>query len=458
MKKFCITAFALLMAAGCITDGDDGGGATPVEITTRAAMGGTVDGMVVGSVRIMAIDRVTGAVVFNRVRTASGGSLGLVPGEYGELTVGGFVVSVLPGTYDFRAVVNELPSWNLDGITTRTGLEAVTLLRTDIPSDEAMVCTGLSAGVAIGATGPATLDIPVERAVSKLSVRVRKLTDDPADTFSVTGASLDGVPQWSYLVPGRTYDGTDTDRVDIFGGSPVAFTANTNDYSAIVTGHLMPEYPMADPADASKAVTLQLTADYTPAGGTTLTDTRWEVTLPAGAAATDFGLRRGTHYVVNVTIRRAGGFDYRIVYEVGKWERVGDDPSQVTIGDNTYTVTREWAAGTTTEDEGKTARVRVNESVTMEFTMARPTSGRWRAQLSNPADFYFDTVEGVREGTAREAFTNRIVIRPRGERDDDTSTELYITIDNGTREIEWDLNQDGAVGPTHRYVIKQIPR
>ncbi len=461
MKKFWTIASALLLASGCVGNGPDGegGGNGPVTVTTRASMGDTVDdALVVGSVRIIALDRATGAVVFNRLRTTTGGSLGYEPGEHGPLTVGDFAVSLLPGTYDFRAVVNELSSWQLDAVTTRAALQAVTLQRSAMPSEEAMVCTGSVAGVTISSTGPATLDIPVTRVATKLTLRVRKLTADPADTFSLTDASLTGVPRWSYLTPGLAHDGTERDQVDLFGATPVAFTANSDEFTDIVTGHLLPDYPMADPTDASAAVTLHLRADYTTAGGATLSDTRWQVTLPAGSTATNFELRRGTHYVVHITIRRAGGFDYHIDYQVGKWETVGDDPSQVTIGDNTYAITRGWAAGTLTEDGGNTARVRINESVVMEFTMARPTSGTWHAQLSNPADFYFDTVEGVRQGTAREGFTNRIVVRPRGDRDDDTSTELYITIDNGAREIEWDLNQDGSPGASHRYVIKQIPR
>ncbi len=153
MKKFFVIASTLLLAAGCMHDGGNlpGGpgdpGGDPVEITTRAALGGTADGLVLGSVRIIALDRATGTVVFNRLRTTSGGSLGFEPGEHGDLTVGNFTVSLLPGIYDFRAVVNELASWQLDAITTRTALEAVTLQRTAMPADEAMVCTGSVAGV-----------------------------------------------------------------------------------------------------------------------------------------------------------------------------------------------------------------------------------------------------------------------------------------------------------------------
>ncbi len=460
MKKILIMA-ALLLTAGCMRDGGQQippGADSPVEVATRAAIGSTAGGLTIGSVRIIAIDNVTGAVVFNRQRDTSGGSLGLMPGEHGDLTVGDFIISLLPGTYDFRAVVNELAAWGLDNVTTRTALEAVTLQRSAMPAESAMVCVGGVENVVISNTGPASLDIPVVRVATKLSVRVRKETDDPDDTFSITDADLSGVPRWSYLMPGRDYDGTATDEVDIFAGTPVAFIADSETYTEIVSGYLLPEYPMADPDDATKAISLNLTADYTTAGGATLTDNRWNVTLPAGEAATSFEMLRGTHYVVNVTIRRAGGFDYYIVYDVGKWDKVGGDTGGVTIGDNTYSVTRGWTAGTTTENGGNTARVRLNESVTMEFTMAQPVSGRWTAQLSNPSDFYFDTVEGVRSGIAREGFTYRIVIRPRGDREDDVSTELYITIDNGVREIEWDLNQDGTQGSLHRYVIKQIPR
>ncbi len=486
MKKIFKPDAAILAAAfvmllpGC---GRDETGAdserTPVKVATRAAIGSEIDGVTLNSVRIIAVDD-TGYVAFNEYRDADSDDLGFVDGELGELTAGNFIVSILPGTYDFYAVVNELSAQRaaLDAAKGLSALKAIKLSASDIPSEADMVCVGEAAGVRVipaadedshamvsigGATATERLNIPVVRAVTKLTVKVRKQTADALDSFSIKGAELSNVPEYSYLLP-QTYDGTLRQNVDISPETAVAFTANSDVYSEVSTGYVMPEYLMATPTGSANATRLVLTADYTTAGGSSFSDVEYGMTLLKGVdedgiAIDNFNMVRGTHYVVNVTIEKLGGFDYYIEYEVAKWDKVTDDPSNVTIGDDFYQFSGKWADGTVTEDNGDVALVRLNESVTMEFTLSRPTSGTWTAQLSNPDDFYFDLSSGgVRSGVARPGFINKIVVSPRrGTSSSNVSTEIYINISNGVNEIECDLVNDEGTQPGKRYVIKQIP-
>ena len=472
----------IVLLPGCMRDGTQvaSGENDPVEIATRAAIGSTIDGLTVGSVRIIAIDD-TGRVVFNEYRDADSEGLDFEERNLGDI-LGNFIVTVMPATYDFYAVVNETAAMNtmLDGVTGLPDMKEIKLPAADLTAEGSMICVGSVTGVRVlsavdnethgkvsiaGATAVDKLNIPVVRASAKLTIKVRKQTADPLDRLSITDVSLSNVPQYCYMMPETEYDGTLRNDVDIFPGTAVAIDANSTEYTEVVTGYIMPEYLMADPDDETKATRLKITADYITTGNVTYDDVEYALTPLSGVDASgepfpDFDMARGTNYVVNVTIDKLGGFDYYITYEVDKWTPITDDPTQVTIGDGQYTITGNGWTGVeqgNIQDGGNTIRVNINGSVAFEFTLERPLSGRWTAQLSNPTDFYFDEVAGVRQGVAGLT-PNLIVIRPYGVNESDVSTEFYINIDNGTKEIEWNLNNDGGVGSGNRYVIKQIPR
>ncbi len=179
--------------------------------------------------------------------------------------------------------------------------------------------------------------------------------------------------------------------------------------------------------------------------------------LLLGKEAESYDLVRGNHYIVNVTITERGEFFYTplLDYVVADWNEVAGDPGKVTIDDNIYKVSWEWADGTTLEDGGNTARVGYNSAVTIEFILDLPAQAQWTAHLSNPLDFEF---VGAGSGVARTGVPYDIVVTPRNAvSTNDVSTEIYINLNNGTTEIEYDLNGDGPVGPGHRLVVRQIP-
>jgi hypothetical protein len=424
---FAYSVIALaLSVAGCTPPrGEAGETGTPVRIgvDTRAEID--------GSVRLIVF--AGGRLVLNRHVDAPEGNMSL---------------TLYPGTYDFVAIVNELPEHTgaLRNVAVMADIEAVRLTSTQLSGlgDEAsLVCVGRLDDVVIGVgdTGR-TITIPVTRAASRMSVRVRNKS--AGDSFSITAAALRGVPVYSSLLP-KTYDGTLAASTGIWSGATAI--PRGDEYTEVVTGWLMPEYL---PAAGATLPTLRLTADYTMEGGSTVTGTLFDMTLPDKFV-------RGTHYTVYVTVREIGGADHYLAYTVEKWDNVTSNPGDIDIGDNIYVHWADWAPGTYTEDGGRTARVRVGESVTMQFTLSQPLSGVWTAQLSNTADFYFDEVTGERGGVTWAEHIYRIVVRPRGDRPrEEVSTELYITVFNGLRDVELELTGDGK-GPGNRYVIKQIP-
>jgi hypothetical protein len=453
--------------------------AVPVNISTRAFIGTDVGGVDVGRVRLIAIDA-GGNVVFNRFIDENSGNL-LYDGvsDPDGNTIGDFIVTLLPGVYDFHAVVNEFEglATQIGEAATRAELENIRITGatlSGLASERDLMCAGFVEDVEVrageGDDAPAQvrvgdgewsdhLNITARRTATKVSIDVRNAS--AGDSFSITGATLSGVPAHAWLIP-RVYSGATESRNIFSGDTPVG-----EEYTSIVEGYILPEYILNDPADAESAVELRLTADYTLAGGSTYSDVEFDMTLPGGTSdaeglvpVTEFSMPRGTHYRVHVTVTEMGGFDHYIVYEVADWMSVSEDPTDVDLGGVFGWDALAWDTHTTIED-GKTVRVPINGSVVAQFTMTAPESATWVAHLTNTADFEFDEVNGVRRGVTRLEMPYTIVIRPRGIREDDVSTELYITASNGTREVELDLNPASdliGVGAGNRYVIKQIPR
>jgi hypothetical protein len=451
IKTVAAVAAAMLpLLSGCMADGPGGEpSGEPVDIATRVVIGDFIDGeLVVGSMRIIAIGS-DGNVAFNELRTNSIDDLELTENPVVEApSIGDFLVTVYPGSYDFWAVMNETAGLGLAGVATLDQLEAIRLDADDLMDEESMICIGKTP-VTITPEWSGTVNIPITRAATKLTVRVRKLTDNPLDSFTITDAGLANLPLYHYLVPGVDYDGALAGEADIYSGTGVQFTENggEDDFTEIVTGHILPEYLMVDPNDDAQKVNLVLEADYTTGEGSQfLTD--YDIILP-------FQMVRGTHYIVNVTIHRLGGFDYYITYTVAEWETI--DGGVVNITDEVITTSSYWEDGTEFEDpEEKTVVVRLNGNAVFRFILANPTA-TWTAHLTDNTNFAFDEVNGVSTGVTREGFPHTIIIRPVGEVSLRTETEFYITVNNGVKTVEVDLDDNTSTGPGQRYVIVQTP-
>jgi hypothetical protein len=319
---------------------------------------------------------------------------------------------------------------------------------------------GVERAVDITADGNQTVLIPASRVAAKLTVKVRKATDNPADSFTITDASLGNVPSWQHLLPGQTNSAADLAAETLFADRSYEFTANGNDYTTIVDGLILPEYLLAEPGNETLATSLNLRADYRVGGA--IFPTGWELPLLGGTNAQgdpieSLSLRRDTYYTVCVTISRLAGFDYYITTSVADWEDTGGSGVRF---EEVITFSPEWADATEFEEsddgEPNTVIVRLTGAARFLFTLSNPTA-EWTAHLTDNVNFRFDTAEGVSGGFTRPADPYLIVIRPVGEVASRTETEFYITVSDGTRTVELDLNENEGSGPGERYVIAQTP-
>lgn len=486
MKKTVIHKVILLAAAltalfsGCRVEeplSDPNSARTvAVRIGMRAAIGeGIAGGITLSTIRIIAVDG-SGRVVFNRYRNETSGTLAFDDRDYGDPVTGNYIVDLFPGTYDIYVVVNEprgSQSDVLNSLKTSSDLEAIRLSPTELSAmtEATMTCVGRATGVRVrdvenewvcadGIDWSGRLNVDIERVAAKLTVRVRKNSADE-DTFSITRAVLSHLPEYTFLLPQQVYDG------DAFSEKEVPlltenrnFDSDSEVYTPVLEAYIVPEYLMTDPADNTGAVRLVLTADYT-AGGDVFKDVQYSMPLLGNGVSRENGTKsyemvRNKHYFVNITISARGEFEYApyIEYRVVDWDTVAEDPANVDITE-TFTATGDWAPDTRFEagSGDNTVLVDFNGTVTMNFSLSFPNTAQWRAYLTNDSAFGFDLEKGVSGGVARGGSVYRIVVYPlRETNDEDVATELFILLDNGTKQVEYDLN-----GRHGRYVIKQIP-
>ena len=443
-------ALAAMLLSGCLSDGDrhnpDSDREMRVAFASRAAIGETIDGVLVSSIRIIAIDETTGKVAFNK--SAPDGGLVFEPNAtLDDVTLGDYKLIMRGGTYTFHAIMNEASLGagaailaGLDISNDKDDLTAIHVPATAATRTEtSMVCVGSAEGVVIadvnrdGVADIGRLNIPVKRVVSKLTVKARKTT---TDNVTLNSASISQA-EYSHLIA-TEYDG-DLITTAMTGGAVVL----TGSYVKLLEAYILPEHILGEGDPTS----LILNATHS-TGFFTSTDTN---TVPLLGNAAQLNIVRNNVYEVNITY--ADGGDYGatpyITYTVADWEQVGG--GHVDIG-GVIAIENSWAPGTVFEanTNDNVVLVGTNGSVTMRFGLHNPDGAQWRASLSNTHDFEFVGASG---GVARQNHYE-ITIRPKGEFDsDDISTELSIRI-NTTGEVdgweEWDLNRNNA----GRYVIK----
>ena len=445
---FALAATALLLS-GCRDDGylpdPDQDREMHVKFASRAAIGETIDGVLVSSIRIIAIDKF-GRVVFNK--SAPSGGLVYEPNpSLNDVTVGDYKLTMREGTYTFYAIMNEAS----------LGSGAATLAALNISNDEddlaairvpattatltetTMVCVGSVSGVIIADTNNdgiadiERLNIPVKRVASKLNVNIRKTT---SDNVTLNSASLSHA-KYAHLVA-TEYDGEMI--TEALTGSNIVLTGT---YAKLLEAYILPEHILGEGDPTS----LTLNTTHT-SGVFTSTESQ---TVPLLGNSAELHIKRNSIYEVNVTFSSSGDYGYTpyITYSVADWEQVGG--GNVNIG-GVIAVENSWLQGTVFEPNTNENVVLVgtNGSVTMRFGLHNPDGAEWRASLSNAHDFEFVGVSG---GIARQNHYE-ITIRPKGEfNSDDIATELSIRI-NTTGDTdgweEWDLNRNNA----GRYIIK----
>lgn len=434
-----------------------------LSISTRAIIGTNINGVTISKMRII-VAKTYGNIVFNR--TAENGLI--------EDIDDSFILQLVAGTYDIFVIANESEAMTptLNAATTKMALDAITLItpRTENTlvllgncnftlvsnsTDQTQAEVTVNNGAAAWSNQKLTVDLI--RLASKITLKVTKNTTPSDDQFSITKVELLNLPRHSYMTSQNTYSSTLHNETPFPSTStPVGFV-NNGETKDVFADYIVPEYCLSTPTSEANATHLSITASYNTAGGLS-GEVLYNVPL-LGFDAANYSLIRNRHYVVTVTITKRGEFDYTpyIEYEVSKWENGGS--SNIEFDDQAVTFSGNWATGTVLEDNGNTARVANNTSVSYEFTLSHPAGAMWTAQLSNALDFDFDlTGGGVREGVTRTGVVNVIKIKPRrAVSSNNVTSELYITVSNGTKSVELDLNNSGSTGSGNRYVIKQIP-
>ena len=473
--KIVLFAAAVTVLSGCTRENgaprrsDE---AVAVKIGSRAVIGETIDGVMVNSIRIVAINS-NGRVAYNESTIDDG----LVYEKNTGLTApvtGDYIANLYPGTYKFYAVVNEalLEEGAAD-------LAALGLLDTEedlkgikVPAgmtEANMVCVGMVeavigttegddpvAVITVGGVGLDRLNIPVERVATKFTVVVDN--DSAADSFQITGAKFSNVPEYSYLLP-TAYDGDLSETTPALTAN-IGFSAGAS--AAVVSGYILPEYVLAG---GGTPMQLTLTARYTRSGQGAV-NVEYPMVLDRFPDENDDesgSTIRNKQYSINVNISGPGEFDYTptIDYKVEDWYPATTDPGNVDVG-GTFSVSYHWETEPETEVvDGQTVYlVRDNGNLTMVFTLTGPeeSSVQWMAFLTNTTDFYFDEVNGVRGGLAISgvANENKIIIRPRGEaHSDDVTTDLSIVL-TGAAEVPLRFYLPGDEVGTDRIKIREL--
>jgi hypothetical protein len=455
MKKtfgFRFILFALaagtLLLSGCLDDANPPGPDTEVhmEIASFAAIGETVNGVRVSSIRIIAINESNASVAFNA--SAPGGGLVFEPNAtLDDDTFGDYKLTLRKGTYTFYAILNEASLGEgaaalaaLNASNDESDLAAIRVPATTATLTEAsMVCVGSVGGVVIedtdedGIADIESLKISAERIAAKLDVNIRKTT---SDQVTLNSASLSHAA-YANLIATR-YDG-ELIAEPLTGGA----IALTGTYVKLAEAYILPEHILGESDPTS------LTLNATHASGVfSSTDSH---TVPLLGNSTELHVKRNSVYEVNITYESNGDYGATpyVTYSVADWNQVGG--GSVDIG-GVIAVENSWVVGTLFEpgSNNNTVLVGTNGWVTMRFGLHNPAGAQWRASLSNPQDFEF---VGVSEGIARQN-SYEITIRPKDDFDsDDIFTELSIRI-NPTGDPdgweEWDLNRENP----GRYIIK----
>lgn len=455
VQKLVLALLSLILFA-CeserIIDTEDNNYKLTFSVDTRTLIGGTQDGVMLSSIRVILLDTKLGDVVIaNRLITGSDDD-------------SGYIFSVRKGDYKICVVANETigmtPSLNL----ARTFAD-ISAIRVPVQDTEAslVLYNELDIQLQASSTDPGqarvsidggqswiapTVPIKLDKVASKISLAIIKKTAVAEDRFTVKKVELANLPGYSYLTPKQAYTEMLGSKIP-FEGNSVSFDTN-NDSKTIFEHFILPEYILYNPGATYQAATLLITVDYKNAFSTR----EITYTVPVlGLSASDYSLQRNCHYNVTATITRSGDTENSlyIEYVVSNWDIAGD--GQIETGEMSFSGA--WSDGL---DEENLVYVANNTSVGYEFALNSPPGAKWTAQLTNFLDFDFDlTGSGVREGVTNPDETYIIKIRPKGAVfTNDVTTEFYITVDNGTENIEIDLSGKGT-GRGNRFIVKQIP-
>lgn len=307
-----------------------------------------------------------------------------------------------------------------------------------------------------GSTWNSSLVINLKRLASKISLHLRKNTENENAVLTIQKVEIINIPVYSYLLK-QSYTAPDLLTLTAYDEiSGLALTENadlsqTNNYTTVFENTITPEYILADNT-IDNAVIVRLQVNYN-----NEKTVSYQIPVKTGESGSNYSLERNTHYIIKATITSEGELIFmpEVKYEIADWNDAGGDISFVENHLINYTAS--WVANTNIVD--RNVYVENNEYAEYNFKLSYPSGALWSATITNPIDFILDDTDGaVSSGIADSEKTYKIRICPR--RHDvsvsNVKTEFYITINNGLEYIELNLSGSGT-GIGNRYVINQIP-
>ena len=414
-------------------------------------------------VRIIVTDDLSGQVLINEY-----------PAQLAESS-GDYKLTIRTGQLNFYMILNEPVALTpeLSNIKHNSAISTLMLNAADLPSDEpvdnsssqtnlpAMGWTKAliratsgtpkygEASIDGGSTWSNFLNINMERMAAKISLALRKKSASDSDVIAVHKVSLTNMPHYEYILP-KAYESAQFNSPELYNSPTLQFSDNTDDYTKVFIDYVIPEYIPVNPADEDMALCLKIEAVYNQKNVVYYLPVRKDLDKE------EYSIRRNSHYLIKATMATEGETVYipEVKYQVADWS--DNIIESEFLEESAITFSRRWEAGT--DITNADIHVENNGAVDFYFTLSRPLNNSWTATLTNPIDFMFDYTGGaVSDGVGREGYEYKIRIKPRRETQlNGVKTEFYITVNNGTGNVELNLPSQ-SVGTKSRYTIIQTP-
>lgn len=460
-QRLIYTLLVLILLSSCGNDMEEQGMLSAEEVYMNLSTRVLDPSMT--QVRIIVTDDLSGQVLINEYPAQ--------PAESSEE----YKLTVRTGQLNFYMILNETATLTskLSGIKHHSALSALMLNAVDLPSSEPIdnspsqtnlpaigwtkalirATSGTpksgEASVDGGSTWSNTLHINLERMAAKISFAMRKKTVLNEDVILVNSISLTHVPRYEYLLP-RAYESAQFDSPMLYNAAPIELTENTDYYYEMLDNYIIPEYLPLHPADADMALCVKIEALY---NGKSIV---YHLPVRKDLGVEDYSVQRNNHYLIKATMATKGETIYipEVKYQVADWS--DNIIESEFLEESAITFSRRWESGI--DINGTDIHMENNGAVEFYFTLSRPLNSSWTATLTNPIDFMFDHTDGaVFGGVTREGYEYKIRIKPRRETQlNGLKTEFYITVNNGTGNVELNLPSQ-SVGTRSRYTIIQTP-
>lgn len=356
-----------------------------------------------------------------------------------------FRIKTTTGAKTVYVIANEPAGMTaaLDGVTTLTGLKALTTPESVGPLEVPLTMVGSEVtNVQYAADpGPYTqVTVKLTRLATMLNLTVKKGESTTADII-LKAVRLFRAPAKSTLEAGQSVAGQTYWNHTYLGAGPIPITTDGIDAWTGATPMYLYENPgsIADTTDRATYIIIDATYNGV--------DTRYRAYInDVNSDALDhkYSTKRNHKYNLVATINNIGEFDGLILSTfVTQWTLLQSD----ILFDRIYTISPHPTTANHTYEV-----TNPDDLVTFTFKLDNPVGANWIAHLSNPINFEFSNIGGaVSSGGLGTEYT--ISIKAKNAQGAElVSTEFYITVD-GT-EIPL-LQGSTLIGEGNRIIVEQ---